>query len=180
MKRRSWPNRLATVTYGRRARPLRVARLALAVAAVASLLLGVYGVSRTLSYVEDDPSFCRTCHTMNQAYDRWQTGEHKDVTCHSCHKPDIAANLRQVWKYVTQRPHEVSTTATVSSETCIGCHSIRRSSPAAAVSSAAASSVSAEQDMHHIGQARTDCLSCHGDGLHRFQVQWSAVCAACH
>ena len=147
----------------------RPATVALAFAGVAVVWLVVFGAVRAYRYIEDDPSFCRTCHTMQDAWDRWQAGEHRDVSCHSCHKNDPASSLRQVWEYVTRQPEEVHTRPSVDAETCAGCHTGEDGSGLA------------KADLRHSAGGRTDCLLCHGQELHRVQPPaWGKICESCH
>ncbi len=140
--------------------------IALAVLGMAAVSLGAFGVVRAYQFVEDDPRFCRTCHTMREAWDQWHSGEHREVTCHSCHEADLIGSLRQVLMYVTQRPDEVETHAKVSAATCLNCHRPQEET--------------AQADLRHAIGERTDCLLCHGQELHRVQPGWSDFCASCH
>ncbi len=154
----------------RRRRWPRVWTLALAVLGVAVVWLGVFGIVRAYRFMEEDPSFCRTCHTMRQAWDQWQTGEHAGVTCHSCHQSNLVGSLRQVWLYVTQRPDKVHAEPRVTAATCLGCHAAKDSEGGLA-----------RADLRHNAGGRTDCLLCHGQELHRFQPPtWNEICASCH
>ena len=87
----------------------RPVMLGIGLAGVAVVSLAAFGGVRAYRFVEEDPSLCRSCHTMEEAWQQWETGEHKDVTCHSCHEGDAVTSLRQVWTYITRRPDEVHT-----------------------------------------------------------------------
>ncbi len=40
------------------------------------------------SYLSDDPAACANCHVMQEVYDGWNHGSHKDfATCNDCHTP---------------------------------------------------------------------------------------------
>ena len=147
----------------------RPATLVLAFAGVAVVWLAVFGVVRAYRFVQDDPRFCRSCHTMQDAWDAWQTGEHRDVTCHSCHETDMGNSLRQVWEYVTSQPEQVHARPIVTAETCTGCHT------------GDGGSGLAKADLRHAAGGRTDCLLCHGQELHRVQPPaWGKICESCH
>jgi cytochrome c nitrite reductase small subunit len=147
----------------------RAVLIALAIGGVAAVWIGVFGAVRAYRFMEDDPSFCRTCHTMQQAWDRWETGEHRDVTCHSCHEGDPVNSMRQVYEYVTRQPDEVHSRPRVMAEVCLDCHSGENGSGLA------------KADLRHSAGGRTDCLLCHGDELHRFQPPaWGKICESCH
>ncbi|MDR7550219.1 MAG: NapC/NirT family cytochrome c, partial [Armatimonadota bacterium] len=60
-------------------RPLAVGVLVLGLGVVAA---GFYGVARGVDYTMNDPNFCRSCHIMEPAWDRWQASEHRKVNCH--------------------------------------------------------------------------------------------------
>lgn len=82
-----------TQTPGTRSARRTFPRLA---ALVLALLLGVLagaGVftlayAEGLSYMSNDPEACTNCHIMDEQYDGWVKGPHKDVaTCNDCHVP---------------------------------------------------------------------------------------------
>lgn len=156
-------------SWWRRPGARRAIAIALALAGVAVIWIAVFGAVRAYRFVEDDPRFCRTCHTMQQAWDRWETGEHREVTCHSCHEGDPVTSLRQVWEYVTKRPDEVHTRPRVMAETCLSCHAGKNGDGLA------------RADVRHAAGGRTDCLLCHGQELHSFQPpDWGKICESCH
>src|SRR3990170_5037766 len=105
---------------------------------------------------------------MEEAWQQWETGEHKDVTCHSCHEGDPVSSLRQVWTYITRRPDEVHTRPRVMAETCLACHTGKDGERFV------------KADLRHAAGGRTDCLLCHGQELHRFQPPpWGPICESC-
>jgi hypothetical protein len=153
---------------GRRLPRLRL--MVLAALGVAAVWLGAFGIARAYHFMQDDPSFCRTCHTMRVAWAQWKSGEHQGVTCHSCHETNLLGSLQQVWRYVTRHPDEVEARADVPAATCLGCHRPQE---------AAATPFSA--DMHHAASERAECFLCHGQELHHFQTpSWGGICASCH
>jgi cytochrome c nitrite reductase small subunit len=69
-----------------------IARLALLLAALSGVLLGVGGYTfryaEGLSYFSADPRACVNCHIMQPQYDSWQKASHHTVaTCVDCHLP---------------------------------------------------------------------------------------------
>jgi cytochrome c nitrite reductase small subunit len=76
--------------------PPRRPRVPLAAGAPLALLFGgVFGIglftasyAEGTSYLSDDPASCRNCHVMNEVYDAWSRGPHREVaTCNDCHTP---------------------------------------------------------------------------------------------
>ena len=50
------------------------------------------------AYMTDDPTACANCHVMNEQYDGWIKGSHKNVAvCNDCHTPPGFVN-----KYFTK------------------------------------------------------------------------------
>jgi hypothetical protein len=133
----------------------------------------IFTAWRSYDYVENDPRFCTSCHLMEEAYTAWQQSAHKDVTCHACHKNDVAANLHQVWLFVTEDPQEVVKHAVVDRAACETCHSAE-SSPAKWHAIAATTGHKV-----HAGKQRIECVQCHAPQVHRFRAT-EEVCAGCH
>lgn len=66
--------------------------LALALSVLIGVLVGAgvftLAYAEGLSYMSNDPEACINCHIMNEQYDGWVKGTHKDVaTCNDCHVP---------------------------------------------------------------------------------------------
>lgn len=54
--------------------------------------------ARGASYLTNDPAACANCHVMQQHFDAWLKGSHKNVaTCNDCHTPH-----NYVGKYLTK------------------------------------------------------------------------------
>lgn len=50
--------------------------------------LFTFGYANGASYLGNDPEACINCHVMEDQYQGWQAGSHKDVaTCNDCHAP---------------------------------------------------------------------------------------------
>ena len=73
-----------------------------------------FGTFALLSSVSAKPAFCATCHNMQPEYDSFThdgylAKAHADmgVTCHDCHEPTIAQQMKEGWLFVTgnYEPH---------------------------------------------------------------------------
>lgn len=143
----------------------------LSVFLLAVIMVAVYGVYRAYAYTQNDPNFCRVCHTMETAWDRWNTSEHRKITCHSCHEQPVLESLEQVLKFAIQRPNEVSKHAEVPAGVCAKCH--ESGDPRwRQVAATAGHSV-------HADAQAIQCVVCHGTALHRF-VPPKEICRQCH
>ena len=108
---------------------------------------------------------------MTEAWDRWNTSAHKEVNCHSCHRQSPLASMEQVWKYVTERPDQVSKHAVVPNEVCDACH--ESDDPRwIQVADTAGHKV-------HVTKYQQACTTCHSTSLHRFEPP-AEICARCH
>ena len=83
---------------------LAVALLTLGVVLLAGLMFGGY---RLYDYVENDAAFCGSCHLMQQAWQTWQAGPHKEVSCHTCHRQDLGDRARIVWHWALREYESV-------------------------------------------------------------------------
>ena len=155
--------------------PLPRARELTLVAAVAGGLglVAVLGARRGYNYVQRDPKFCLSCHTMNQAYDLWAKSGHKEIDCHTCHAPSVMANLHQLWVYAMRRPDEVVKHAEVDRSICEKCH--------AGGSAKSKWNRIAETPGHrmHVGKQRIECTQCHAMSVHTFKPP-KETCTTCH
>lgn len=138
------------------------------------LLLGaatVFGGYRAYDYTMNDPQFCRSCHTMEEAWDRWKTSEHRNVSCHNCHEQSIIASAEQVILFALKRPERVSKHAFVPDEACARCH--ESGNPQwKQVAETAGHKV-------HVERQNIACTKCHSVSIHRFKPP-SQICAICH
>jgi hypothetical protein len=132
---------------------------------------GIYSAWRGYDYTMNNPAFCRSCHTMEEAWTRWETSEHRTVNCHSCHEASIIESARQVITFVVRQPRRVGRHAVVPAEVCARCHEsddVRWRQ----VEATAGHKV-------HAGQRRIECVVCHAPSIHRFTPP-TGVCGACH
>lgn len=168
MKRaRAW---LESISARVRAWP-RPAAVAAAVLTAALLGTGAYSVVRGYDYTMNNPAFCRSCHTMEEAWTRWQTSEHRKVTCHDCHRASIVESTRQVVTFVVRQPHRVGKHAVVPNAVCARCH--ESGDPRWRQVAATAGHRIHEQQRH------IECVTCHAPSIHRFRPP-TEVCGTCH
>lgn len=149
-------------------RPLALGIVAVVIGFVA---FGAFGAFRVYSYTQNDPTFCRSCHTMEKAWDRWATSEHSKVNCHSCHEASPVASFEQVVKYAVNQPDDVSKHALVNDEACKTCHESGNGKWKQIADTAG--------HQVHVEDQNLNCLKCHSVTLHRFAPP-EKICLACH
>ena len=154
---------------GPRGKELRLVVVVLGILGLAASIAGYRGYR----YIEHDPRFCTSCHTMNSAFALWEQSGHKNVECHTCHVPNVASNLHQLFIYATRKPDEVVKHAEVDRSVCEKCH--------AGGGGGSKWNRVVETPGHrvHVGKQRVECVQCHGMSVHRFRPP-KEVCATCH
>ena len=107
--------------------------------------IGIFGVgySELPSYFSTEPKNCTNCHVMQEQYDAWTKGSHKNAaTCDDCHLPhDSVVNKLLVqaedgvlhgYKFTTGNyPDNIvirQSSLDVVNSTCLYCHGIMTSS----------------------------------------------------
>ena len=134
---------------------------------------GLIGAKKGYDYIEHDPKFCTSCHTMGSAYDLWDKSGHKNIQCHTCHIANPVDNLHQLWVYTTQRPDVVVKHAEVDRSICLKCHSgggdVTKWNNIVATPGHA---------LHAVKQ-QIQCTQCHAQNVHRFVPQ-KDICTVCH
>lgn len=144
-----------------------------------ALILVIVGVAAAVAitgytaydYTTNNPAFCRSCHIMEAAWDRWSTSEHRKVDCHSCHKQSVVESARQVIVFAFRHPERVGKHAEVPTARCATCH--ESGNPIwAQVARTAGHQVHAERK-------QIECVVCHSTSVHRFKPA-AEVCATCH
>ena len=152
-----------------------VLKYRVAVGVLGLLLLGAIGLASAhlYDYTEHDPTFCVSCHVMNDAFSSWETSIHKNVECHDCHYATILERnqmlLTTLFKnpeQVTERPHEK---IIVPSSMCIKCH---WEGEAAKISDSTGHAL-------HWFKGSIECTSCHAIRLHKFEPE-QKLCLNCH
>ncbi len=148
-----------------------VVKVAIGVVLVVLIFGGSYASYRIYDYTQNDPEFCRSCHTMETAWTRWSESEHSNVGCHSCHEVNPVQGAQLVMNYLLERPDKNTSHAHISDEACEKCHY-----------SGDPTWVQVEQTAGHMTHAEEEniaCQTCHGLRLHEFQPA-TEICAACH
>jgi len=165
-----WRRILHTVRAWARRLPRRWLIVLVGAAASTAALL-VYGGVTVYDYAMNNPAFCRSCHTMEAAWNRWTTSEHRKVDCHACHEQSVIASARQVITFALRRPERVGKHAVVPSARCETCHT--SGDPTwTQVAATAGHRVHAET-------RKIACVTCHSVAIHRL-VRPPEICASCH
>jgi uncharacterized OB-fold protein len=139
----------------------------------------VGGVS-TYNYVQHDADFCTSCHIMDDAYTRWSGSVHSQVTCHECHVPNIADNLRQLWVYWTDPPDKPGHAPEMQNSTCYRCHrQYTEDEPAPEDTPGWQHVLDEAGHAKHVGVEHIQCIRCHSTSLHKF-VPPEEICKQCH
>lgn len=135
------------------------------------VLFGSYQFFRFYNYTQEDPAFCRSCHLMEKAWDRWETSKHKNVTCHSCHQQSVFESARMVGGFALGRYERVVTHAAVKDELCQKCHE-SEDPKWLQIAATAGHRVHAEEQ-------NLACTKCHSTTVHRFAAP-APICQTCH
>ncbi len=130
-----------------------------------------FGGYTVYDYTMNNPAFCRSCHIMEAAWDRWSTSEHRKVACHSCHEQSIGESARQVITFTLRHPERVGKHAVVPTERCATCH-VSGDPTWKQVAQTAGHQV-------HAKSRGIQCVVCHSTAVHRIQPVVD-ICANCH
>ncbi|MBI2346890.1 MAG: hypothetical protein HYV03_08480 [Deltaproteobacteria bacterium] len=125
----------------------------------------------TYHYIEHEPKFCVSCHTMAEPFQQWQVGTHAMVNCHECHRHSKIESLKQLWMYVTLRPDKVIHHPELDHTVCVRCHATD-SQRWHDIRETAGHKV-------HVDRAGIECLDCHDQGIHNI-ARPEGVCVTCH
>jgi hypothetical protein len=132
------------------------------------------------NYMQHDNDFCNSCHVMNEPFERFQSSEHSELSCHDCHQQSIFASARQLYLWVEDRPGEIGDHAPVPTGVCAECHITQDpDSTWQRISATAGHRVHLEADTSALQDVT--CATCHGQEVHRF-VPVSQTCgqSGCH
>lgn len=143
----------------------------LTIAAVSGLAVVAFGGYAVYDYAMNNPAFCRSCHTMEVAWTRWASSEHRKIDCHACHQQRVSESARQVVVFAVQQPERVGKHADVPAERCRECHT-SGDEHWRQVAATAGHTV-------HAQVKRIECVTCHSTAIHRL-VPSATVCANCH
>lgn len=122
-------------------------------------------------YYENDPTFCTSCHLMQEPYELWRASAMHSVTCHNCHELDMPAAMNLVYTATVINPDEITAHADVPEKHCLECH--------------AGGEIIYPQISDEIGHIthyfsnNVTCLECHGKSLHGFTPP-DDICLECH
>jgi hypothetical protein len=161
---------------------------------VGTVLLLMFGSGlAAYNFMMHDNDFCAGCHIFvpsGQAFVRPDTGTyllvnkvegaHDSLSCHACHPFDLAAQTKELYFWIADRPEEVPPHAKVPRETCEGCHvSGEAKDTWQRIASTAGHRIHLESDSSSMEDIA--CLTCHARTAHRFQPA-DTTCAqqGCH
>jgi hypothetical protein len=161
---------------------------------VGAVLLLVFGSGlAAYNFMMHDNDFCKGCHIFipsGQAFVRPDTGTylvvnqvegaHDSLSCHACHPFDLAAQTKELYFWIADRPEEVPPHAKVPRETCEECHVTGESKDTwQRIASTAGHRIHLESDSSSLEDIA--CLTCHARTAHRFQPA-DTTCAqqGCH
>jgi len=147
--------------------------LGIGIVLVATLMVAGY---RTYDFVENDPRFCNSCHTMGEAFHKYTESKHAGISCHGCHEAYIADNLHQLWVYVTQRPDVVTKHAEVPNKVCLKCHEKEKNERPEIARLHIEETPGHRQ---HTQNIKIECTQCHSKSLHQFAPPVD-TCKDCH
>ncbi|HAZ12474.1 MAG: hypothetical protein A2X86_16760 [Bdellovibrionales bacterium GWA2_49_15] len=124
-------------------------------------------------YIEHEPKFCTSCHTMNSAFKLWDESGHRKIECHTCHVANVVSNLHQLWLYTTRKPDEVVKHAEIDRAVCMQCHT--------SGSNKTKWDRIIETPGHQIHTIKNhiECVQCHATSVHRFKPDKN-LCQSCH
>lgn len=145
----------------------RGGKIALGTAAALVLLTAATFGAVSWNYMQHDNDFCSGCHVMAPSFGRFQTSEHKDLSCHDCHQQSLYASARQLYLWVLDRPEEIGPHAKVPTERCAECHIQEQpDSVWQRISATAGHRIHLESDSAALRDVQ--CVTCHGVTVHAF------------
>jgi len=150
-----------------------MSKLAIVVLAAATVLIAglAFAGYRFYTYVEYDPTFCGSCHLMQNAWQTWQAGPHTAVNCHVCHQQHMGDRARIVWRWATQDLQNVPPHTRLARTVCEQCH-LSQDPRWAQIGDTAGHDI-------HVKRAGLECLACHLPSLHAVEPKVEA-CQTCH
>ena len=145
------------------------------------ILVSIIGASltaySTYNFTQNDPSFCNSCHIMNESFDAWKQSEHADINCHECHHLSIVElNALMVSAFI-KRTEEVPVRygkVIVPWKYCVSCH-WEDNEKYPEVTKINNSRLHAK----HYFMEKIECSKCHGYRLHKFNLE-ERFCINCH
>jgi len=155
----------------------------LAIVLAVVVVVGGITAYKMNDYIENDPTFCNSCHLMDNAYSRWKASVHSGVNCHECHHLTFMEKNMLLVNLVLHNPQEVPERPApshgghlvVPDKYCVGCHwDVNEKYPDATKINTS--------PMHakHYFMNQIPCSRCHGSmSIHQFRVD-PQFCAKCH
>lgn len=151
-------------------------------AAITLLVLGGVGFAgaKSWNFMMHDNDFCTGCHVMEQPFRQFTASEHSQLNCHDCHQQGMAANVRQLYQWVAERPEEIGAHAPVPNRICAGCH-IQNDPDSTWQRISATAGHAVHLNPRSPAMRAMECVTCHGEEVHRFKPA-SETCAqsGCH
>ena len=132
---------------------------------------------RIYDYIENDPTFCKSCHIMEIAFASWEKSVHKGVNCHDCHHLPPQEGAYLFYSFIIHRPESVPARhgkIIVAGKFCIRCHfEVSKKYPQAV-------SIKVSQfHAKHGFEKKIECSKCHGYKIHEFLPE-ERFCVMCH
>ncbi len=131
---------------------------------------------RHYQYTRQDPDFCKSCHSMQEAFSTWQMSKHRDVICQECHKMSLIEQNRMLISFVVQGNETESSDQNHGRispwQACRTCHLTEEVDGTFRLRNS-------YRHSRHLFMLKTDCSSCHAGALHDFTPNRHA-CPDCH
>lgn len=178
-----WKNRARLIAWFKaQSRGYKIALASLAVVLVAGAgTAGLYNYH----YVMHDNDFCASCHIMDNAWNRFQSTAHRELSCHSCHRQSMLVSTKELFWWVYERRMAVPAHDKVPTAICSECH-LQRGTEQQGTDTMRTNVLRTAGHVVHLQSDSTalkdvQCVSCHGRDFHMFQPN-NATCAqsGCH
>lgn len=145
------------------------------------LLISVLGAGltaySTYNFTQNDPTFCNSCHIMNESFAAWENSEHAGINCHECHHLSPKELNQLLVSAFIRRTEEVPVRygkIIVPWKYCVSCH-WEENEKYPEVSKINDSQLHAR----HYFMEQIECAKCHGYRLHKFNLE-ERYCINCH
>lgn len=157
----------------------RLVLAAFLIALAALLSLGGLLGNRAYNYVQHDNNFCLSCHLMEDPFVRFESGEHRGLSCKACHQPNLVERTKMALTQVLKQPVEISAHAEVPDERCASCHVDGDPEEWTLIRNSGGHAIHLESNDPDLDELT--CVQCHSVSLHRF-TPTDQTCgqAGCH
>lgn len=137
-------------------------------------VLGIIVGYKYYRHTQEDPEFCLSCHMMQEAFNEWQRGKHRDVVCQKCHRLNILEQNQLLVAFVANKPVPLSRPHGREKPwaECRKCHS-------GDITQGSRNLRQSYGHAKHVFMLGAECKACHASGLHNFQPDENA-CGTCH